>query len=253
MKKSVTALATAMILMTGAAQAAETLKVCAEGAYPPFSVTNEAGNLEGFDIDIANALCDEMGMTCEISATEWDGIIPALLEKKCDAIIASMSITPERKERIDFSEKYYNTPAKFVARADTDLTDTPEGLEDAIVGVQRGTVHQDYMEAKYPDVELKLYGTQDEVYLDLQSGRLDAIIQDSVAADDGFLKTPAGENYAFFGRSHADPKIHGEGAGIGVRKEDTELRDKLSAAIKAIRENGKYEEANNKYFDFDIY
>jgi len=81
MKKTVTALATAMVFTAGAAQAAETLKVCAEGAYPPFSLTNEAGNLEGFDIDIANALCDEMGVKCEIAATEWDGIIPALLEK----------------------------------------------------------------------------------------------------------------------------------------------------------------------------
>jgi lysine-arginine-ornithine-binding protein len=252
MKTTATALLAATLLFTGAAHA-ETLKVCAEGAYPPFSLTTESGDLEGFDIDIANAICDEAGMTCEITATEWDGIIPALLEKKCDAIIASMSITPERKERIDFSEKYYNTPAKFVARADTDLVDTPEGLEDAVVGVQRGTVHQDFMEAKFPDVELKLYGTQDEVYLDLQSGRLDVIMQDSVAADDGFLKTPAGANFAFLGGSYADPEIHGAGAGIGVRKEDTELRDKLSAAIAALRENGKYKEINDKYFDFDIY
>lgn len=252
MKRSITALVAATLFFTGAAQA-ETLKICAEGAYPPFSLTNEAGELEGFDIDIANALCDEMGMTCEIAATDWDGIIPALLEKKCDAIIASMSITAERKERIDFSEKYYNTPAKFVARNDTELTDTPEGLADAVVGVQRGSVHQDFMDAKFPDVELKLYGTQDEVYLDLQSGRLDASVQDSIAADDGFLKTPAGANFAFFGESYSIPEIHGNGAGVGVRKEDTELRDKLTAAIKAMRENGKYKEINDKYFDFDIY
>lgn len=253
MKTTVRALAAATTILFAGAAHAETLKVCAEGAYPPFSLTTESGDLEGFDIDIANAICDEAGMTCEITATEWDGIIPALLEQKCDAIIASMSITPERKERIDFSEKYYNTPAKFVARDDTDLVDTPEGLADAVVGVQRGSTHQDYMEAKFPDVELKLYGTQDEVYLDLQSGRLDAIMQDSIAADDGFLKTPAGEGYAFLGDSHNVPEIHGEGAGIGVRKEDTELRDKLSAAIVALRENGKYKEINDKYFDFDIY
>ena len=252
MKTTIKALAAATIFLAGAAQA-ETLKVCAEGAYPPFSLTNEAGDLEGFDIDIANALCDEMSMTCEISATEWDGIIPALTEKKCDAIIASMSITDERKKVIDFSEKYYNTPAKFVAREDADFDDTPEGLADMVVGVQRGSVHQDYMEKKYPDVELQLYGTQDEVYLDLQSGRLDASIQDSIAADDGFLKTDAGANFAFLGGNHTDVAIHGIGAGIGVRKEDTELRDNLSAAIKAIRENGKYKEINDKYFDFDVY
>ena len=109
------------------------------------------------------------------------------------------------------------------------------------------------MEKKFPDVELQLYGTQDEVYLDLQSGRLDASIQDSIAADDGFLKTDAGANFAFLGGNHNDVAIHGVGAGIGVRQEDTELRDNLSAAIKTIRDNGKYKAINDKYFDFDIY
>jgi len=134
MKTTATAVLAATMLFAGAAHA-ETLRVCAEGAYPPFSLTNEAGDLEGFDIDIANALCDEMSMTCDIQATEWDGIIPALLEKKCDAIIASMSITEERKKAIDFSDKYYNTPAKFIARADADFDDTPEGLADMVVGI----------------------------------------------------------------------------------------------------------------------
>ena len=252
MKRSIKAAAVASIFLAGAAQA-ETLKVCAEGAYPPFSLTNEAGDLEGFDVDIANAICDEIGLTCEIAATEWDGIIPALLEKKCDAIIASMSITDERKKVIDFSEKYYNTPARFVARKDADFKDTPEGLADKVVGVQRGSVHQDYMEKKYPDVELQLYGTQDEVYLDLQSGRLDAPIQDSIAADDGFLQTPQGAAFGFLGGNHNDPAIHGDGAGIGVRKEDVTLKYALSAAIKAMREDGTYKTINDKYFDFDIY
>ena len=247
-----TAVAAALALLATPALA-DTLKVCAEGAYPPFSKTTESGDLEGFDIDIANALCAEMGRECDIQATEWDGIIPALLEGKCDAIIASMSITEERKQKIDFSEKYYNTPARFVAREDTDLEFTPEGLDGAIIGVQRGTIHQDFMEGEFPNAELKLYGTQDEVYLDLQSGRLDAIMQDSIAADDGFLKTEAGENYAFFGEPYSVPKYHGDGAGIGVRKEDAELRDELSKAISALRESGQYKEINDKYFDFDIY
>jgi lysine-arginine-ornithine-binding protein len=252
MKRIILALAASSILTAGAASA-ETLKVCAEGAYPPFSKTNEAGDLEGFDIDIANAICDEIGVTCELQATEWDGIIPALLEKKCDAIIASMSITEERKKAIDFSEKYYNTPARFVARSDADFTIDEDGLADMVVGVQRGSVHQDFMEKTFPEVELQLYGTQDEVYLDLQSGRLDAAIQDSIAADDGFLKTDAGEGFAFIGGNQNDPAILGEGAGIGVRKEDVFLKYALSAAIAALRENGTYKEINDKYFEFDIY
>lgn len=251
MKKLLTA-AAAILFTAGAAQAAD-LNICVEGAYPPFSETNADGDIVGFDIDIANALCDEIGQSCEMVKVDWDGIIPALLENKCDAIIASMSITEERKKRIDFTVKYYKTPAKFAAPEDAGLTDTPEGLAGKIVGVQRGTTHQDYMEGEYPDVELRLYGTQDEAYLDLQAGRLDAILADSIAVSEGFLETENGEGYAFFGGDHVDPKYFGDGAGIGVRKEDSDLRDALSAAIEGLRASGKYQEIQSKYFDFDIY
>jgi len=244
---------TAVVLgLAGAAQAAD-LRICVEGAYPPFSATSPSGELVGFDIDITNALCGAMGKQCELVQTEWDGIIPALLERKCDAIIASMSITEERKQTIDFTEKYYQTPAKFVAAADAGLADTPEGLAGKVVGVQRGTIHHNYMEAIYPETELRLYGTQEEANLDLTSGRLDAILADSVAIDDGFLKTEAGAGYAFFGGSHTDPAFFGNGAGIGIRKADSELREAFNAAIEAIRASGAYDEIAAKYFDFDIY
>ena len=233
--------------------AAADLNICVEGAYPPFSEVTPSGELIGFDIDIANALCEEMGKSCEMMQTEWDGIIPALLERKCDAIIASMSITEDRKKVIDFTNRYYQTPAKFIASKDAGLTDTPEGLEGKVVGVQRGTIHQQFMEGEFPDVELKLYGTQDEAYLDLQAGRIDAVMADSVAMDDGFLKTDAGADFAFFGKDYSIPKYHGEGAGIGVRKEDTELKEAFNKAIDAIRASGKYDELAKKYFDFDVY
>jgi len=202
---------------------------------------------------IANALCEEIGSACEMTQTEWDGIIPALLEKKCDAIIASMSITEERKKQIDFSEKYYNSPNIFAAKEGVDWADNDEGMAGKTVGVQRGTTHQEYMEAAFPSVELKLYGTQDEAYLDLQSGRIDAIMADSIAINDGFLGTDSGKGFAQFGSEHLDVAIHGVGAGIGVRQEDTELRDKFSTAIQAIRDNGTYKSINDKYFDFDLY
>ncbi|MEM9764165.1 MAG: transporter substrate-binding domain-containing protein [Pseudomonadota bacterium] len=244
--------AAAVCLFATPALAAD-LDICVEGAYPPFSETTSSGDVVGFDIDIANALCDEMGKSCEMVATEWDGIIPALLEGKCDAIIASMSITEERKKVIDFSEKYYQTPARFIAADDAGLADTAEGLAGKVVGVQRGTIHQDFMEGEFPEVELKLYGTQDEAYLDLAAGRIDAVMADSIAMDDGFLKTDAGEGYSFFGGAYAIPKYHGNGAGIGVRQGEEDLRDGFSAAIKAIREDGTYEKIQSKYFEFDIY
>ncbi|MEL6217548.1 MAG: lysine/arginine/ornithine ABC transporter substrate-binding protein [Pseudomonadota bacterium] len=245
-------LAAAATLIAGQAAAAD-LRICVEGAYPPFSEVTASGELKGFDIDMTGALCEQMGKSCEMVQTEWDGIIPALLERKCDAIIASMSITEDRKKVIDFTGKYYQTPAKFIGAADAGLSDTAEGMAGKTVGVQRGTTHQDFMESEFPDVDLKLYGTQDEAYLDLQAGRIDAIMADSVAMNDGFLQTENGKGYAFFGADYSIPKYHGEGAGIGVRQSDTELRDSFTAAIEALRSSGKYKEINDKYFDFDIY
>jgi arginine/ornithine transport system substrate-binding protein len=245
-------IAAVLIALAGATSAvAQDLKVCVEGAYPPFSSTNESGEVVGFDIDIANALCEEMGVGCTMVKTDWDGIIPALLERKCDAIVASMSITEDRKKVIDFSNKYYLTPARFVTAKGSDFD--VENLDGKVVGVQRGTIHHDFMEGEFPGVELKLYGTQDEVYLDLAAGRIDAFIADSVAALDGFLNTDAGQGFEFVGPAYSTPKYHGEGAGIGIRKGEDELKSKLNAAIDAIRANGKYEEINSKYFDFDIY
>jgi polar amino acid transport system substrate-binding protein/arginine/ornithine transport system substrate-binding protein len=194
-----------------------------------------------------------MGRECELVEQDWDGIIPALLAQKYDAVVASMSITEERKKRVDFSSKYYNTPAKFVAANDADFDDTPGGLEGKVVGLQRGTIHQCYMEKMFPGVELKLYGTQEEVFLDLGAGRIDAQISDSIQALEGFLSTDAGKDYAFLGGDQFDLECHGEGAGIAVRKGDDELRSAFNQAIKDIRADGTYAEINAKYFDFDIF
>ncbi len=240
-------------LLLAAGTQAMAMDICVEGAYPPFSETADDGSIVGFDIDIANALCAEIGVDCTMVKTDWDGIIPALLEKKCDAIVASMSITPERMEVIDFTAKYYQTPAMFVAPEGADLVDSAEGMAGKRIGVQRGSIHQGFVEAAYPESEIVLYGTQDEANLDLMSGRVDAVMADSVALDLGFLKTDSGAGFAFFGETHADPQYHGDGAGIGVRKEDTDLRDQLSAAIDAIRETGQYDEIAGKYFDFNVY
>ncbi len=255
MKKKLFGLAAAIALgaFVGAAQAEEVLRIGVEGAYPPFSEKTASGEVVGFDIDIAKALCAEMGRKCVMVEQDWDGMIPALRAKKFDAIIASMSITEERKKKVDFTNKYYNTPARFVARANADFKPTPEGLKGKVVGVQRGTIHQCYMEKHFPDVKLNLYDTQDAVNLDLVAGRIDAVLADAIALDDGFLKTERGKGFAFLGGDQIDPQCFGEGAGIAVRKGDDKLREAFNKAIAAIRANGTYKKINDKYFAFDIY
>ncbi|MCY4453999.1 MAG: ABC transporter substrate-binding protein [Immundisolibacterales bacterium] len=251
--KVLAAAALAVSAATAPAMAAEELRIGVEGAYPPFSWKEADGSLKGFDIDIAHALCEKLGRTCVLVEQDWDGMIPALLARKYDAIVASMSITEERKKRVDFSAKYYNTPAMFVVAEGSGLDVSPAGLAGKAVGVQRGTTHQCFMEKIYPDAELRLYATQEEVFLDLAAGRLDAQFSDSLQADEGFLKTDAGNGYGFVGGPQHDLECHGEGAGIAVRKGEDELLAALNAAISAIREDGTYKTINDGYFDFDVY
>ncbi len=241
-------------LMTGAAQAGQKVKIGTEGAYPPFNSIDKDGKLVGFDIDIANALCNAAGYECEFVVQDWDGIIPGLLAKKYDAIIASMSITDERKQKVDFTGKYYNTPAKFFAKKGSGLEITPEGLKGKVIAVQRATIHENFLNDNYGGiVTVKSYATQDEAYLDIVSGRADAGLADSVAVMDGFLNTDQGKGFQFVGPDFNDPKWFGDGAGIAVRKGEADLLNGLNAALEKILADGTYKKINAKYFDFDVY
>ncbi|RUM49960.1 MAG: ABC transporter substrate-binding protein [Marinomonas sp.] len=254
MIKSLTSIITTAVLACSinVATAEEKLRIGVD-IYPPFAEMTPDGSLKGFDIDIANALCAEMKRECVSVQQDWDGIIPGLLAKKFDAIIASMQITEERAKKVDFTDKYYNSPARFVARAGVDWKDTNEGLRGKVVGVQRGTIQHDYMVKKYPDVEIKLYSAPEDANNDLKVGRVDAVFADSLVMDESFLKNETGEGFSFIGGDHYDPQIFGEGVGIAVRKGESELVEEFNKAIKAIRANGVYQKINAKYFDFDIY
>jgi arginine/ornithine transport system substrate-binding protein len=229
------------------------VRIGVEGAYPPFSSVTSDGKLVGFDVDIANALCAQMKVECTLVQQDWDGIIPALLARKYDAIIASMSITEERKQKVDFTNKYYQTPAKFARRKGSGIEITKAGLKGKTVGVQRATTHDNFITAEFGDAEIKRYASQDEAYLDAAAGRLDLLLADSVAMKDGFLATDKGKDWEFVGPGYTDVKYFGEGAGIAVRKTDKDLVKMFNDAIEAIRANGTYKKINDKYFKIDVY
>ena len=255
-KKKLTMLGLAglLALVTGSAAAGgHGLRVGVEGAYPPFSWKEADGSLKGFDIDLAMEVCKRMNHECVLVEQEWDGMIPALLAKKFDTIIASMSITEERKKKIDFTVKYYNTPAKLVAKKGAGFDGTGAGLKGKRLGVQRATTHQCSAEKLFPGAELVLYATQEEVWQDLSAGRLDAQSSDSLQAYEGFLALDAGSGFDFLGDAIDDVECQGVGAGFAVRKEDSALRDQLSQIILDIRADGTYKAMNDKYFAVDIY
>lgn len=251
---------TALVCAAGTVQAKDwkVVRIGVEGAYPPFSWTTTDGKLEGFDIDIARALVKAMGAEVKLVPQDWDGIIPALLARKYDAIIASMSITEERKKKVAFTNKYYQTPAKFVCKKGTmedfDRAGVAAATAGKKIGVQRATIHDNFITDQGGEgAQIKRYATQDEAYLDLRAGRVDMLLADSVAIDQGFLQKPEGQDYQFIGPDLNEKKYFGEGAGIAIRKQDKDLVEMFNKAIVKIREDGTYKAIQDKYFDFNVY
>jgi len=253
--KLLLAAAALSVAASGAVQAKEwkTVRIGTEGAYPPFNSVTSDGKLVGFDVDIAKALCAKMQVECTFVTQDWDGIIPALLAGKYDAIIASMSITEERKKKVDFTGKYYLTPPGLVAPTSSALASTtPDALKGKTIGAQSSTTHATYLEDVYKGATIKLYPTQDEANLDLVNGRLDAVMADSVVLGE-WLKTKDGGCCKMVGAVKNDPKYFGDGAGIALRKEDQDLKAMFDKAIKEIVADGTYKTVNDKYFNFSVY
>ena len=247
-KKILLAAGAALMLLGSAAQAAEKLRIGTEGAYPPFNQIDASGQVVGFDLDIAHALCAKMQVECEVVTSDWDGIIPALNAKKFDFLIASMSITEERKGAVDFTEPYYSNKLQFIAPKSVDFKTDKASLEGKVIGAQRATIAGLWLEDNLDGVvDIKLYDTQDNAYLDLAAGRIDGILADKFVNWE-WLKSKAGQDFEFKGEPvHDDDKI-----GIAVRKGDDALRQRLNAALKAIIEDGTYRQINAKYFPFNI-
>ncbi|MHC1550868.1 ABC transporter substrate-binding protein [Phyllobacterium sp. K27] len=233
------------------AQDAPVIRIATEGAYPPFNTLNSDGTLTGLDVDMANALCEEMKAKCTIVAQDWDGIIPGLMASKYDAIIASMSITEDRKKQIDFTNKYYTTPLAVAVPNDSTLAGVAiADMKDKTVGAQAGTTQANYATDVYgkAGVDVKLYPTQDEAAADMTNGRIDALISDKFVVVD-WLNNAGKDCCKMLGDV---PGTETE-AGIGIRKGDDALREKFNKAIDAIVANGTHKKIVAKYFPFDIY
>lgn len=242
--------AAAAAMMATAAPAYAELKfgVAAE-PYAPYSSKDASGTWVGWEIDLMNVLCAQMNEKCELVEVAWDGIIPALTSKQIDVIWSSMSITEERKQTIDFSDWYYDTPSVLIGAKNGDLDITPSHLSGKIIGVQVSTTHERYAQKYFAaaGAEIKTYATQDEANSDLAAGRVDYIQADSTALD-AFLKTSQGADCCEMKSVvPEDIEIFGPGVGAGIRKEDTAIKDKINAALAELAKQGKFTEITAKY------
>jgi octopine/nopaline transport system substrate-binding protein len=267
-------LALSLLSLTTIANA-KSIRIGTEGAYPPWNNLNSAGELEGAEIDFGNEACKRMGVECEWVTQDWDGIIPALLNGKYDIIIAGMSITEERKEKVNFTTGYMTDGARFAVLTDSGLADltlagmskvnlnNAGGKEQAAIGqlnaamdgktvcVQSSTIHQNFIEQHMAGaVEMKLYQTVDDHNLDLATGRCDAILADVGSIID-FMESDGGVDVSFTGPTFSGG-VFGDGVGGAVRKEDTDILEMWNNVIAQMSADGTTAEITKKWFGRDI-
>jgi arginine/ornithine transport system substrate-binding protein len=229
------------------------LRIAVQNERPPFSFRDDEDELQGFDVEIARALCAALRLECELASLQFTDLIPALQQDRIDAAVASMSITAERLQLVDFTDKYYHAPNRFVARRGAVLDIAPASLAGKTIGVKRGTIHDRYLTAEYANAAaIRRYGYSDEIFIDLALGRLDLAFADGITLTESFLKAELGEEFEFVGPALADPRWFGNGEGVAVRKGDTELLARLNRALQQIFSDGTYEAIQRKYFDYDI-
>lgn len=224
---------------------ANVVRIATESNFKPFSYLDNQGNLVGFEIDLANAMCQQMQATCEITSHDWDGLIPSLNANRFDAIMAGMSITDERKQVVDFSEPYFNNTLVLVAKKDKPVTIVDVNGKN--VAVQQATVSAQYLANNYPAAIVKAYDKQDNAYLDLVAERVDFMLSDIVPMLD-WLQTENGSSFEVKGDEiDIDDKV-----AIAVRKGDAETLNKFNTALQALKANGEYDKIVAKYFDTTV-
>lgn len=227
-----------------------TLRFGLEAQYPPFESKAPNGTLQGFDIDLGNAVCATAHLTCKWVETSFDGLIPALQGRKFDAINSAMNATEKRRQAIDFTTVIYRVPTQLIARSGSGLVATLESLKGKHVGVLQASIQETYAKAHWEPggVSVVAYQDQNQVYADLVAGRLDATLVLAPAGQKGFLSQPNGKGFAFVGEPVRDDKILGSGIAFGVRKGDESLRNRLNTAIAKIEADGTVKTLAQKYF-----
>jgi polar amino acid transport system substrate-binding protein len=263
MRNLVASIASAIAIAFAAttpAAAQQDLRAGSECTYFPFNFRDTDGVLKGYDIDVGNELGKRLGVKIEWVCQKWDGMLPALLANKFDLILASMSITEERRQRIDFSESYRVSIGQFVgARSkgyklfNADNTPNPAAFKGVRVGLQRATTYDNWIQAKVPDATVVRYDTVEQLYLELKSGRVDVIMTNPMKTHLEFLSKPDGAGFEVVGPQLEEEKYFGQGVGVGVRKGNAELLKRIDTAILAMRKDGTLDGFSRKYFPWAIH
>jgi polar amino acid transport system substrate-binding protein len=250
----------AVALLAAGSVSAETLRVGMECTYAPFNYRTADGDLAGYDVDVAKGVAEIIGADLEFVCQQWDGMIPALLANKFDLIVASMSITDTRKEKIDFSAPYRDSVGRLIGKADANLNlfddsgaPIAENFNGLRVGLERASTYENWFNAKLPGAEIVLYDGSEPLYLDLQNGRVDMIMTNPMKAFLKFLSKEDGAGFEFVSPAIDEVEYFGVGVGIGLRKGNDALLARINTALKQLTDDGSLEKYALKIFPFAIH
>ena len=247
------ALSTEAVLLQSAQAQDVPIKIAVEGNFPPFNYLDSNGDLQGFDVEIAQALCTEMNNSCELVIQAWEEMIPGLQDRKYDAIVSSMSMSTERRQKVAFTTRYYDSPTIFITAKNSAITKfTPVDLAGKRLGVTLATSQEAYAKHFFDQSSIIVFASSPELYEGLAEGQVDVILEDKLAAYDWLANTKAGQCCEFRGEDIKDATYFGDGAGIALRKDDEALLGKFEDALASITDNGTYDMINAKYFPFPI-
>ena len=238
------------MLAMGSAAMAQPLRIATEGAYPPFNYVDAKGELAGFDVDIAKALCADMKADCSFVAVPWAQIIDGLRTNDYDVIVASMAYSDERAKLVDFTEPYYRSYSAFIADATKYVETTPQALSGLRIATNEGTIQAEFLTKYYPDSEILLTVDQPAAYKLLASGSADLMMGDAIEQL-SFLESPEGAGFAYIGDPVTGDYVQ-TSARIAVRKGETDLTAAINQSLKNIQLDGTYDRLNAAYFPFSI-
>ncbi len=227
------------------------LKIATEGAYPPFNSIDASGNLVGFDVDIAKAVCHEMKATCSFIAVPWDDIITRLENNEYDLIVASMSYTDTRARRMEYSDSYYRSHSAFAGDPNRFKDISPAALKGLRIAAGSQTIQSEYLQKAYTESTIVLTKDQPEAQKLLQAGEVDLVLADSIDLLT-FLQAPESSKFDYVGDPVTNDFLKSS-AHITAHKGNRALIAKVNEAISQIRLNGTYDRINNVYFPFSIY
>jgi polar amino acid transport system substrate-binding protein len=217
--------------------------------YPPFDFAGTDGNPVGFNVDLARLLCDEIKTTCTIQARRFDLLLDALNANQGDAVIASIAPTPQARQRADFTDPYYRTPARFVARVDSPISDVrPETVEGKKIAVVAGTAQEAFLKEMFTEAEVKSYPNDDAARAALRNKDVDLLFGDGISLALWLNGTDSNGCCAFRGGPYLESRFFGEGIGIAVKRGNDLLRQALNWALFRLWEKGSYTDLWLRYF-----